>query len=271
VSAFLGVDGGGSGSRLRWCSGDPITHVVRTSGPLNLTALTRWEWRATVDELLVGLPEPTAATFCVAGMRSASSRTALVDHVRSWFPKARLRAEPDFVAALGCFDQPVSACVVAGTGSIVCSRDRTGEVVTSGGEGPRVGDRGSAFRLGERALACGRIASRRPTADGRAPTPPEVAALAPLLTQAADAGDPLARREVDDEMTQLAHLTESHLRRNPAADGLPVGLVGSVWKSEAARNAFGRALEHARPGTGVVPAVRQPVDAALALAREARV
>jgi N-acetylglucosamine kinase-like BadF-type ATPase len=270
VSAFLGVDGGGSASRLHWCGGDPIVHAVRTRGPLNLTTLSPHEWRATVDELLVGIPEPTAATFCVAGMRSASSRAALVDHVRGWFPATPVRAEPDFVAALGCFDQPVAACVVAGTGSIVCSRDGAGEVVTSGGEGPGAGDRGSAFRLGERGLACGWVATRRPSAQRRDRSPAEVAALAPLLTRAADADDPIARREVADEMTQLARLTASHLRRHAVVGSLPVGLVGSVWKSHAARFAFERALHRLRPGVGVLSAVRRPVDAALALAREER-
>jgi N-acetylglucosamine kinase-like BadF-type ATPase len=269
VSAFLGVDGGGSGSRLRWCGEAPIVHTVRTSGPLNLTTLSPREWRATLDQLLDGLPEPTAATFCIAGMRSTSSRAALVEHVRSWFPTAPVRAEPDFVAALGCFDQPVAACVVAGTGSIVCSRDHAGDVVTSGGEGPGAGDRGSAFRLGERALARGWTAPARPSADGRDRSTVEVAALAPLLTHAADAGDRLAGREVADEMTQLARLTRAHLRRDAVGGSCRVGLVGSVWKSHAARTAFWRALDRILPGVDVVPAVRRPVDAAVALAREA--
>jgi N-acetylglucosamine kinase-like BadF-type ATPase len=162
----------------------------------------------------------------------------------------------------------VAACVVAGTGSIVCSRDRAGEVVTSGGEGPGAGDRGSAFRLGERALAGGWVATRPPIADGRDRSPAEVAALAPSLTHAADAGDPLACREVADEMTQLAHLTESHLRRRAVVGSLPVGLVGSVWKSRAARAAFWRGLDRLRPGVGILSAVRRPVDAAVELARE---
>lgn len=270
MALYLGLDGGGSSSRVRVRGIDPAHRTTyetaRRGGPLNVTTLAPAEWRATIDGLLAGFPEPTAAVVCIAGVRSTMSRRAVLRHLRVRFPAARLRVEPDFVAALECFDRPVATCVVAGTGSIVCSRDRHGGVATTGGEGPRLGDRGSAFRLGERALAYDPVVARAAMA-GDGVSPAAVAALAPHLTRAADAGDPIARREVADEMAQLARVTVSHLDAHPPRRLRPrIGLVGSVWTSAAARTAYADALRAACPGVTLVRAVRQPVDAALALA-----
>ena len=174
MALYLGLDGGGSSSRVRVRGIDPVHRTTyedtRHGGPLNVTTLPPAQWRVTIDGLLAGLPEPTAAVVCIAGVRSTTSRRAVLRHLRVRFPAARLRIEPDFVAALECFDRPVTTCVVAGTGSIVCSRDQRGGVATTGGEGPRLGDRGSAFRLGARALAYDpAMAARRPWATTHRP------------------------------------------------------------------------------------------------------
>jgi len=265
---MVGLDGGGSSSTLRAVGVADAFEIERHGGPLNVTTLAAATWRRELDTLFAGIPSPDGAVLCLAGMRSAASRRAVADHVRTHVTSAELRLEPDYVVALDCFDGPVDVCVIAGTGSIVCSRDEHGAVMTSGGEGHALGDRGSAYRLGERAR---RIVGADLPSPSRSPSPTAVAALAPHLTRAADRGEPAATREVAEEMGLLATLVAQHLRTySPDTTTARVGMCGSVWRSTAATAAFVSQLrDRAHPATATVTnAVRRPVDAALDLARE---
>jgi len=273
MGIVIGLDGGGTSSTLRAVGIDDAFEIERRGGPLNVTTLAAVTWRRELDALFAGIPVPDSAVLCLAGMRSTASRRAVADHVRTHVTSAELRLEPDYVAALDCFDGPVDVCVIAGTGSVVCSRDEHGAVMTSGGEGHALGDHGSAYRLGERArrIVGADLWSRTPSPPSPPPSPTAVAALAPHLTRRADRGEPVAMREVTEEMGLLATLVAGHLRTYaPDTTTASIGLCGSVWGSTAATAAFVDQLRdraHAATAT-VTNAVRRPVDAALDLARE---
>ena len=210
-------------------------------------------------------------------MSSPTTRERVGSWFRDRFPTAVLRLEPDYAAAIRCFDPEPSICVIAGTGSVVCGRADGGALATSGGSGYRL-DPGSASRLGRALVARyaddpGAVDDLGPAIDAAleaADAAGGVAAAAPVLCGAADEGREWAVTLVAREMDELAALVVTHAgRRCPGAD-LTLGLVGGVWSSAAARAAFARSL-HARCGEPVtfVAAVRSPQQAAVVLAREA--
>src|SRR5262249_47577599 len=67
-------------------------------------------------------------------------------------PGADSQGAPDYVAAFLAAPRGTDACIVAGTGSVVCSRAADGGYRVSGGRGWILGDHGSAARLGRAAL-----------------------------------------------------------------------------------------------------------------------
>ncbi len=184
-------------------------------------------------------------------------------------------------------------CVVAGTGSLVCSRAGRG-VVKSGGKGYLLGDEGSAFAYGRDALRYflnhprdASSALRKAVAEVfgtedegeivssvyRAPTPaPLLARLAKAVGADATAGEEYALRLADWHGGQLAEITLAHIARHlPGADAVSVCLAGGLWKASAAfRDTFaGRLAEGLGRRELVVSRIaRPPLHGAVELARE---
>jgi N-acetylglucosamine kinase-like BadF-type ATPase len=287
---FLGIDGGGSGTTARLEDGAGSALFERSGGPTNPRTTPFSLLCDRFDALLTGCPEPVALAVCLAGMRSAEMRDRMGGYFSERFPSAALRLEPDYVAALRCFNTEPATCVIAGTGSLVCSRDRDGDLVTSGGTGYLLGDEGSAYALGRRVIAryvedSGSVDELGPAiarALGARNPDGVIAAVywsdspamllaqaAPILCDAADDGREWALALVSDEMSKLADLVKSHLARHVSRDrAWTVGLVGGVWTSEAARSAFERDLRDRALGVTIESATRSPARAAVLLARE---
>lgn len=149
----LGIDGGGSSTVACALSDAGTVRFERTVGATNPHTVPAATVADRLRELLDDCPDPAAVVACVAGILGAEGGDAYERCLHQRFPDAIIRLEPDSVAALECFDPPVAVVVIAGTGSRVCSRLASGEVVTSGGKGYLLGDHGSAFRLGQRLVA----------------------------------------------------------------------------------------------------------------------
>jgi N-acetylglucosamine kinase-like BadF-type ATPase len=289
---LLGIDGGGSTTTARLEDGHGSRLFERVTGPTNPDSTPFEEVRARFDDLLTACRPPDAIAVCLAGMASAATGERVGGWFRERFRGAVVRTEPDYAAAVRCFDPEPAICVIAGTGSLVCSRDGRGTLVTSGGTGHRHGDEGSAYRLGRALVA--RYADDPRSVDGLGPaiaravgvdapdgavaalrrpdTPPAVlAAAAPVLCRAADDGHAWAVALVTAEMDGLGALAAAHADRHGLTADLSLGLVGGVWSSPAARAAFDASLRDRRGGrpAAVAPAVRTPAQAAVLLAREA--
>ena len=231
---------------------------------------------------------------CAAGAAGAVGRERVERIVRERFPAAMIVVAPDYIAALLASGRDGGVVVIAGTGSVVCSRSADGDARVSGGHGWIIGDHGSAARLGQvvldrhcaaagsgpavadegmlaagieevygtsdpRRLVSGLHASHTPAAF--------LARAAPLLTGAAARADRWAVQALDSQMGALARTTSAHLDRwsHPAA---PIALAGGVWSGCAARRSFERALAGQAPGATVVAGTLSPIDGAVALACE---
>lgn len=292
MDTFLGIDGGGSSTWARVEDEAGSVLFERSVGPTNPSSVTTPVLEGRFDELLDGCPQPSAAVVCLAGLSNdGTRRDSVAQYFDRRFSGVTARLEPDSVAALACFPSDVTACVVAGSGSMVCSRAANGDVVASGGRGFLLGDPGSAFRLGQRLLAHHLDA---PDADGPLGSAIEVALgapnarsvmatvygsrdpvtliarTAPLLTMAAEEGRSWAIDALDDEMRLLASVVARHLEQHDRGDRHPtVGVVGGVWSSEATVQSFDDALSRQIETVTLVRASRAPVQGAVLLARKA--
>ncbi|MGH9033166.1 MAG: BadF/BadG/BcrA/BcrD ATPase family protein [Acidimicrobiia bacterium] len=291
TTTYLGIDGGGSGSRAR-LEDDAGTMVLeRFAGPINPKSVSVGELDGALRTLLGGYPPPVSVVACFAGVAASRTRGLVGARVRAHLAGARLRLEPDFAVVLRCFDEAVTVCVQSGTGSIVSSKDDSGAVITSGGLGYVLGDHGSAFRLGRRLLdrylagpgleheleveLCAALdvaeAGDVVAHTYASPAPAAyVARAAPVLTGAATRGCEWAHDLVRIEMAGLALTTARHLHAYAQDRAVPtVGIVGGSWSSAVVRAAFADALAEAGvPDHRLVAATRRPVDAAVAIARE---
>lgn len=281
----LGVDAGGTSTRAAlvddereiWSAVGPSANI--STGDIGV-----------IQELLGGCPPPDSACAAIAGLVSNEQKERAESLLKSMFPQATVSAVPDFEAALEACSPMASVCVVAGTGSIVCSRVN-GEVKRTGGRGFVLGDEGSGFQFGRDAFlefleasdegvsetlaaavqdAFGTRTRSEATAElyrggniaGR------LASLAPALASDAEAGAIYALKSLRINMAKLAHVCRQHIKRY--GHGQPtLGCQGGLWTSGVYRRAFAEAvpLWCEMPAENVLFDLPPPVHGAAAIAR----
>jgi N-acetylglucosamine kinase len=94
--------------------------------------------------------------YVVAGVSGAgepSMRRALQTGLQPRFPRAPIIITSDLVLSLGATGEIPSVVVIAGTGSAVLGRTAPLEVARAGGFGAVIGDPGSAYDIGRKAVA----------------------------------------------------------------------------------------------------------------------
>lgn len=261
-----------------------------TGGPGNPLMADQETVRASYREALAGCPGAAQIAAGVSGAGSAARRAQIADLLTSRFPGAAIRVEPDYVAAFLAAPPSTDVCIVAGTGSVVCSRAVDGGYPVSGGCGWIVGDHGGAARLGRAALEhfvadpgdvpdAFASAIRQAFGDDdrrsvvravhAAPNPaPLLARFAPLLTAAAENQVQWAVEVLGAEMLGLATTTARHIDQYvPSAPAVHIALAGGVWQSPAARSSVAAALERAgirRPA--VAQSLADPIVGAVRMA-----
>jgi glucosamine kinase len=262
---WLGVDGGGTRTRLRLAQAGGIVLADGAGGPSALGQGAAQAWReigvALADAAAnAGLDTPAwadcalAAGLSGAGLSTAARAFRAADPGCAWLVLAS-----DGEAALqAAFDGGPGLLLIAGTGSVCEVRDADGRRATVGGWGWRHGDEGSGAWLGRQALvhtmrahdgrdaagalaaACASaVASATPGADvaaalqafGDRAGQAACAALAPLVFTAAAAGDVAAEALLSRAATELdALIAAADPRRQ-----LPIVLSGSVAERLAPR------------------------------------
>jgi N-acetylglucosamine kinase-like BadF-type ATPase len=295
AAVVVGIDAGGTATRARAVRAGRLVHAG-TGGPGNPLSADAQTILASYRAALAGCPPATQVAACVAGTRSPAQHAQITELLAGFFPGAAIQVVPDYVGALLAAPDQTDACVVAGTGSVICSQGADGGYPASGGRGWILGDHGSAARLGRTALehyvddpaavpagfaaalgqAIGhRDPSRIVAAVNSAPDPARLLArAAPLLTGAAEAGSDWAVRHLDTEMAMLAATTARHIGQHVSgqpgtAPGSPVriALAGGVWASPAARSSFTVALDRGSPQPVIVTrSAADPVTGAVRLA-----
>ena len=136
----VGIDAGGTSTRARAVRHRQIVHEA-TSGPGNPLAVDSVTMEASYHAALADCPPPAHVAACVAGAGGQEEQGRIAELLMARFPGAQVRVEPDFVAALLAAPAGTDVCVIAGTGSVICSATDGGFAV-SGGQGWILGDHG---------------------------------------------------------------------------------------------------------------------------------
>jgi N-acetylglucosamine kinase len=306
MGCFLGIDGGGTRTVAWLADGEGKLLGRAESGPSNpLKAGFLAAEREILKAFRACLREagfsPTAArasrppvlrAVCagISGVDRRSVERPLLAWMRRHLPARRHLLTSDAAIALAAAvqDSP-GIIVIAGTGSIALARDRQGKLLRAGGWGIPFDDRGSGYDLGRMAVAAALEAF-----DGRGPhtllmdricrhldlsdigeiiskqlEQQQIAALFPLVAEAAREGDLVARHLCDDAARDLADLAFALLKRAGwTRRSTPVVTTGGVFRSSnLIRRAFARHLRRFAPLARVELLERPPVEGALWLAR----
>jgi glucosamine kinase len=284
----VGLDAGGTSIRARAVRHGRVVHDG-ASGPGNPISVDPAAMQVSYHAALAGCPPAAHVAACVAGAGGQEQQARIASLLAGRFPGAQVRVVPDFVAALLAAPPGTDVCVIAGTGSVVCSA-APGGFAASGGRGWILGDHGSAARLGRAALErfVADPAAAPPwvsaavreifgnddwravvRAVSRSPSPAVLLArAAPVLTRAAEQGERWAAGRLDEEMAALAATTARHIEEHVPAPAPGLALSGGVWASRAAESAFTAAVRRlcACPLT-VTRSVTDPIEGAVRLAQ----
>jgi N-acetylglucosamine kinase-like BadF-type ATPase len=237
-------------------------------------------------------PKPLLMAVCagVAGVDRAAVSRPLLAWLRKAIPaRHHLLATDAAIALDAALGTAAGMIVVSGTGSIAYGRNQRGETLRAGGWGASFDDLGSGYDLGRKAI----MAALRDF-DGRGEhtlltsricrtlhlsditqivlkklDTKQVAALFPLVAEAARQGDRVARRLLAEAACDLAQLALALARRLGLRGMLPVVCAGGVFRSSPTlRRSFARYLRQRLPSARVRLLQREPVEGALAMARK---
>jgi N-acetylmuramic acid 6-phosphate etherase len=302
---LLGIDGGGTGTvallARRNEHGAPTILGRGEAGPANPQAVGFATAFRTIDEAV-------AAAFAAAGLErgevgdaclalAGAGREGDRKQLQAWAESRKLARnfqQAHDAAAVLAEGTPDGwgVALIAGTGSLAFGRDRAGRTTRCGGWGYLFGDEGSAYWIALSALRCVAAA-----ADGRGPEtslsprlftalaiddPQQLvpaiygrhldraalAALAPLVVQAAEAKDAVAVQIVTAATQHLAEIAASVAWRLGLSDRpFPLALAGGVVTGSAfVRDRVAQQLRDLRLTAEPIKLVLDPALGALRLA-----
>ena len=278
MSVVLGIDGGGTRTRASIVDGERVTAFAE-NGSIKRLRVGAVAAEANLRELLKDV-------FAQAGLKgvkaaSAGVASATMPGVKEWitavfddFGVEHSEVVGDEVIALdGAFKGGPGILQIAGTGSNCIGRSPDGGRESAGGWSSRLGDEGSGYWIGlhavRRALnardreeptrileTVGRIWGTKTLEElvnlGDSTPGPDFAALAPAISELAEAGDAVALGVLKQAAVDLVHsvlLVRAKLwRKHNLKAEVPVAWIGSVvGKSRLVREPFFAGLREAAP------------------------
>jgi N-acetylglucosamine kinase-like BadF-type ATPase len=170
MAYLLGLDGGGTKTECVVLDAQGNVVGKGRAGPSNPlrcgfdTAFQSLSAAAAEALKEAKLPHASVTGVCAglagAGRRSVVSRT--MAFLAQTFPGARAQVTTDYEIALeAAVGAGQGLVLIAGTGSVAYGRNAAGETARAGAYGPWIGDEGSAFDIGRRAV--GAVARNRDT------------------------------------------------------------------------------------------------------------
>lgn len=256
---IIGIDGGGTHTRLELRDAENRFLRRETFGPFNMAAIGEAGFRQRLREIFscVGDMRQVAA-ICIGGAGSSGNamESVLQQELAAVGFCGKLRLCGDHEIALAGAIEGDGCILIAGTGSICCGKNEAGLFHRCGGWGHLLDDGGSAYSIGREAIRAALLAM-----DGRLPdseiyhavmahlqaTNPrdlvqfvyygtagkaEIAALAPPVLSCAEAGDPVSMEILNTQAQELFTLAQTTIRqlmlKNP-----PIALLGGLMEHES--------------------------------------
>ena len=303
---LLGIDGGGSKTDALIASLDDVgqIHILGwgLGGPSNLRLAGEQQSFANlnkvVDEAIIAANlQGSTIDYAVLAL-AGSSFSGVREKVATWAEKRNLASHVEIihdalpVLASGG-DHSRGVALIIGTGSVAVGVNAKGESATLGGWGHWFGDKGSGFDLGCKALSAVAEASdgvgpptvmselvleRLGISDARqileqvsstGDVRREVAALAPIVLEAADLQDPLAIEIISTAIGEVIKLVDAMGRKLTFKAPYPLMVAGGVaCRNPLFQNELISRLSHLDPKPDPIQIVDEPVNGCLKIARE---
>jgi glucosamine kinase len=259
----LGIDAGGTKTVCLLADATGAIVAEARGGGANLQAHGELEVEKVLHHVMqtaLGSRDVKPAAIClgIAGVDRPQDADAVRGIMNRIGAKTPTIVVNDALVALvaGAGDDGPGVVLIAGTGSIAYGRDAEGHAARAGGWGYLLGDEGSGFWIGRRALSAIVRA-----ADGRGPAtqlaelvmawlnlvrPSDliretyyrdlrraaIAGLAPLVQQARDNGDAVAAEILKQAATELTAAASSVVNRlNMRGEVFPTILAGGIFKA----------------------------------------
>ncbi len=301
---FLGVDGGGTKTRA-WLA-NPFGEIVGRGGGASSNYRAVGE-QAAFDSLQNAIAEACAdariesaqiraACFGLAGADRSGERVALQEFLQTLLPNARVQIVNDAALILAAgTPNGWGIGIISGTGSFIFGTAEDRRTARAGGWGYLLGDEGSGYAIGLEAL---RAVAR--AADGRAPQTQltekmlaqwnlnvpsdliarvyklqdariEIAGLARVVDDAANADDEIARAILQDAAHELALGARVVANALKFENEIPCAVTGGVFlESKLLEKFFRDEAKEMKLKLEPIQKVQEPVRGALVLAQQQR-
>jgi glucosamine kinase len=273
-------------ARSRSGSSNPATFGVEAS----LASLSE----AARDALRTAGKSEQDVAYILAGVSGAGEtnmRWALQSGLQPRFPNATVLVTSDLVLSLGATGEIPSVIVIAGTGSAVLGRTAPLELARAGGFGPVIGDPGSAYDIGRKAVA---ICFQKHLNNEAFPLGAKILEsfkckfnelfdnvraqpgavfprIFPIVADAAETGDDTARTLLTGAARDLLEQAREVIERLELRESsFFLAKTGGVFDGSAFLNAqFDSMIKERAPRARIGPLPRTVAEAAAQLAREA--
>lgn len=302
---LLGIDGGGSKTSavVAGLNAEGEIQILGRGhgGPSNLrlagTETSLASLNRALDQALqqadISGENLNSSILALAGSSSADIRQIIAEWAASRGLHSQLQIVHDILPVLvsGAKDGWGVALIV-GTGSVAMGVDIEGRSIVRGGWGHWFGDKGSGFWLGSNALSAivdaadeigpqtllselvlkqlgivkPRDIIKEITSHGDVQH--DVAALAPVVLEAAALADEVACGIVSDAVTETVKLVSAVIKNLAYTEPYPLALAGGVaCHSQLFRRQLIASLEQLNPPPGSVTVVSEPVMGCLEIAK----
>lgn len=244
---FVGIDGGGTKTRSILSDENLKIIKVAEAGPTNPHIVGFKKSAETIAELILKLCRKHKEVYIVAGISGAGRnfeaeklKKKIKSNLNSSNINVRdLRIVSDAQIALeGAIPNKPGMLLIAGTGSILIYKDIKGNINRIGGYGRLIGDEGSGYSIGRKGLAIAAKSFDKRMTKNMLPdiikkelnvsgkdqfilkvysAGFDIASIAPIVIRAAQKGDHVSRKILDEEAGELAdHIRTAAENFNPA-------------------------------------------------------
>jgi glucosamine kinase len=301
MGLYLAIDAGGTKTRCLLAD-DTHTLAHAVTGSIKLMRVGEPEATSRLKAMLadvslnasVSLNNVTQTCIGLSGISIEAVRNWAEREITSLVGGGLLIVGDEEIALDAAFHAGPGILIVAGTGSITIGRAADGAMYHAGGWGPAIGDEGSGFWIGQEALRAGFWAKDRgiPTTllteigqawntsslgeiveIANARPGPDLAALTPIVTRCADAGDELAIAVLERAGVELAEqvaLVAVKMKESGSTKKIETAYTGSVLEHIAlVRSTMIKALKKSSPTVKVREDAVDSLEGALWRAREA--
>ena len=154
---FLGIEGGGTRTVALLADGRGKLVRCFEAGPANVRLLTDGELKELFQSIVAECPGAAAVVVGLAGARSEQDRRRIVAAAGEVWPDIPCYATNDLETALAADGEAADGeaarvLVLSGTGSCCYGQNTAGRSAKVGGWGHLLGDQGSGYEIGLRAL-----------------------------------------------------------------------------------------------------------------------